>query len=88
MCSKESWDNINKFHLESEIKFKLSEEVYVSLEKVATILQLHDICFKGCAKSGKILLCAINKKDDSSDDYSEEVGEGVKRKIMGYDIVM
>jgi len=70
---------------ESEIKFKLSEEVYVSLEKVATILQLHDICIKGCAKSGKILLCAINKKDDSSDDYSEEVGEGVTKN---FNIVM
>ena len=70
---------------ESEIKFKLSEEVYVSLEKVATILQLHDICLKGCAKSGKILLCATNKKNDSSNDYSEEVGEGVTKN---FNIVM
>ena len=70
---------------ESEIKFKLSEEVYVSLEKVATILQLHDICLKGCEKSGKILLCATNKKNDSSNDYSEEVGEGVTNK---FNIVM
>ena len=70
---------------ESEIKFKLSEEVYVSLEKVATILQLHDICLKGCEKSGKILLCATNKKNDSSNDYSEEVGEGVTKN---FNIVM
>ena len=70
---------------ESEIKFRLNEDVYISLEKVATILQLHDICLKGCAKSGKILLCAINKKDDSSDDYSEEVGEGVTKN---FNIVM
>ena len=70
---------------ESEIKFKLSEEVYVSLEKVATILQLHDICLKGCAKSGKILLCATNKKNDSSNDYSEEVGKGVTKN---FNIVM
>ena len=69
----------------SEIKFKLSEEVYVSLEKVATILQLHDICLKGCKKSGKILLCATNKKNDSSNDYSEEVGEGVTKN---FNIVM
>ena len=69
----------------SEIKFKLSEEVYVSLEKVATILQLHDICLKGCEESGKILLCATNKKNDSSNDYSEEVGEGVTKK---FNIVM
>ena len=70
---------------ESEIKFKLSEEVYVSLEKVATILQLHDICLKGCKKSGKILMCATNKKNDSSNDYSEEVGEGVTKN---FNIVM
>ena len=70
---------------ESEITFKLSEEVYVSLEKVATILQLHDICLKGCKKSGKILLCATNKKNDSSNDYSEEVGEGVTKN---FNIVM
>ena len=70
---------------ESEIKFKLSEEVYVSLEKVATILQLHDICLKGCKKSGKILLCATNKKNDSSNDYSEEVGVGVTKN---FNIVM
>ena len=70
---------------ESEIKFRLNEDVYISLEKVATILQLHDICLKGCAKSGKILLCATNKKNDSSNDYSEEVGEGVTKN---FNIVM
>ena len=70
---------------ESEITFKLSEEVYVNLDKVATILQLHDICLKGCEKSGKILLCATNKKNDSSNDYSEEVGEGVTKN---FNIVM
>jgi hypothetical protein len=70
---------------ESEIKFKLSEEVYVSLEKVATILQLHDIYLKGCKKSGKILLCATNKNNDSSNDYSEEVGVGVTKN---FNIVM
>ena len=70
---------------ESDINFKLSEEVYVNLDKVATILQLHDICLKGCEKSGKILLCATNKKNDSSNDYSEEVGEGVTKN---FNIVM
>ena len=52
---------------------------------MATILLLHDICLKGCAKSGKILLCATNKKNDSSNDYSEEVGEGVTKN---FNIVM
>ena len=45
---------------ECEINFKLTEEVYVSLNKVSTILQLHDICLKGCNKSNKIYLCATN----------------------------
>ena len=70
---------------ESEIKFRLNEDFYISLEKVATILQLHDICLKGCDKSNKIYLCATNKKNDSSNDYSEEVGEGVTKN---FNIVM
>ena len=66
---------------ECEINFKLTEEVYVSLNKVSTILQLHDICLKGCNKSNKIYLCATNKKDDSSNDYSEVVGTSNNKKF-------
>ena len=70
---------------ESEIKFKLREEVYINLDKAATQLQLNDVYIKGCEKSNMIYLCATNKKNDSSNDYSEEVGEGVTNK---FNIVM
>ena len=66
---------------ESDIKFTLTEDAYASLIKTATILQLHDICLKGCDKSNKIYLCATNKKNDSSNDYSEIVAEGVSKKF-------
>ena len=66
---------------ESEIKFRLNEDVYVNLDKTATILQLNDVYLKGCSKSNKMFLCATNKKNDSSNDYSEEVGEGVPNKF-------
>ena len=33
---------------ESEIKFRLNQDVYVNLDKTATILQLNDIYLKGC----------------------------------------
>tara|TARA_Y100001951_G_C11202869_1_gene218193 strand:+ start:122 stop:793 length:672 start_codon:yes stop_codon:yes gene_type:complete len=66
---------------EGEIKFTLKEDVYVNLTKSATILQLHDVYLKGCDKSNKMFLCATNKKNDSSNDYSEEVGEGVPKKF-------
>ena len=32
-------------------------------------------------KSNKIYLCATNKKNDSSNDYSEIVAEGVSKKF-------
>ena len=54
-----------------------NEDVYINLDKISTILQLNDVYLKGCKKTNKMFLCATNKKDDSSDDYSEEVGEGV-----------
>jgi len=62
---------------DSNIKFRLNEDVYINLDKISTILQLNDVYLKGCKKTNKMFLCATNKKDDSSDDYSEEVGEGV-----------
>lgn len=66
---------------ESEIKFNLKEDVYINLDKTATQLQLNDVYIKGCEKSNKMYLCATNKKNDSSNDYSEEVGEGVPKKF-------
>ena len=66
---------------ECDIKFNLKEDVYINLDKTATQLQLNDVYLKGCEKSNKMYLCATNKKNDSSNDYSEEVGEGVAKKF-------
>ena len=66
---------------EYNIKFKLKEEVYINLDKAATQLQLNDVYIKGCEKSNMIYLCATNKKNDSSNDYSEVVCEGVTKKF-------
>lgn len=69
---------------ECEINFKLTEDFFNNLFKTANILQLHDISLKGCTKSNKIYLCANNQKNDTSADYSEEIGEGVKEKFTIY----
>ncbi len=66
---------------ECDIKFNLKEDVYINLDKTATQLQLNDVYLKGCEKTNKMYLCATNKKNDSSNDYSEEVGEGVAKKF-------
>ncbi len=66
---------------ECEINFQLTEDIFNNLLKIANTLQLHDISLKGCTKSNKIYLCANNQKNDTSADYSEEVGEGVKEKF-------
>jgi len=70
---------------ESEINFKLKEEMLLKIEKKATVLQLHDIYFYGCEKTNNIYLCAINKKNDASQDVSVKVGEGVTN---GFNIVI
>ena len=67
-----------------EINFKLTEDFFNNLFKTANILQLHDISLKGCTKSNKIYLCANNQKNDTSADYSEEIGEGVTEKFTIY----
>ena len=60
-----------------DINFSLSEKQYNDLLKMSSILQLNDILVKGCTKSNKIFLAVTNKKNDTSNDYSLEVGEGV-----------
>ena len=70
---------------ESEINFKLKEEMFLKIEKKATVLQLHDIYFYGCEKTNNIYLCATNKKNDASQDVSVKVGEGVTN---GFNIVI
>ena len=42
---------------------------------MSSILQLNDILVKGCSKSNKIFLAVTNKKNDTSNDYSVQVGD-------------
>ena len=67
-----------------DINFSLSEKQYNDLLKMSSILQLNDILVNGCTKSNKIFLAVTNKKNDTSNDYSLEVGEGVGEPFKMY----
>ena len=67
-----------------DINFSLSEKQYNDLLKMSSILQLNDILVKDCTKSNKIFLAVTNKKNDTSNDYSLEVGEGVGEPFKMY----
>jgi len=67
-----------------DINFTLLEKQYNDLLKMSSILQLNDICLKGCPKSDKIFLAVTNKKNDTSNDYSVQVGEGVGEPFKMY----
>ena len=67
-----------------DINFTLLEKQYNDLLKMSSILQLNDILVKGCSKSNKIFLAVTNKKNDTSNDYSVEVGEGVSEPFKMY----
>ena len=68
----------------ADINFTLLEKQYNDLKKMSDILQLFDICLKGCSKSNKIFLIVTNKKNDTSNDYSVQVGEGVSEPFKMY----
>jgi len=67
-----------------DITFELSEKQYNDLLKMSSILQLNDILVKGCPKSNGIYLAVTNKKNDTSNDYSVKVGEGVTEPYKMY----
>ena len=67
-----------------EINFTLLEKQYNDLLKMSSILQLNDILLKGCSKSNAIYLAVTNKKNDTSNDYSVQVGEGVSKPFKMY----
>ena len=67
-----------------DINFTLLEKQYNDLLKMSSILQLNDILVKGCSKSNKIFLAVTNKKNDTSNDYSIKVGEGVTEPYKMY----
>ena len=67
-----------------DINFTLLEKQYNDLLKMSSILQLNDILVKGCSRTGKIFLAVTNKKNDTSNDYSVQVGEGVSDPFKMY----
>ena len=67
-----------------DINFTLLENQYDDLLKMSSILQLNDILVKGCPKSNGIYLAVTNKKNDTSNDYSVKVGEGVTEPYKMY----
>lgn len=67
-----------------EINFTLTENQYNDLLKMSSILQLNDILVKGCPKSNGIFIAVTNKKNDTSNDYSVKVGEGVDEPFKMY----
>ena len=67
-----------------EVNFTLTENQYNDLLKMSSILQLNDILVKGCPKSNGIYLAVTNKKNDTSNDYSVKVGEGVTEPFKMY----
>ena len=67
-----------------EINFTLLEKQYNDLLKMSSILQLNDILVKGCPKSNGQYLAVTNKKNDTSNDYSVKVGEGVTEPYKMY----
>ena len=67
-----------------DINFTLLEKQYNDLLKMSSILQLNDICLKGCSKSNKMFLAVTNKKNDTSNDYSVRVGDNVTESFKMY----
>ena len=67
-----------------DINFTLLEKQYNDLLKMSSILQLNDILVKGCPKSNGQYLAVTNKKNDTSNDYSIKVGEGVTEPYKMY----
>jgi len=66
---------------ESDIKFELKADDFESIMKKSTILKLADVCLKSCTKSNSMYLYTTNKNNDTSNDYSIKVAEGVVKKF-------
>ena len=63
---------------DADIEFEVSADDYTNLMKMALTLNLSDIMVKGCSKSKKIYLCTLDRKNDTSNDFSVEVGDTEK----------
>ena len=57
----------------SDVKFRLDAAVLQQLQRAASIYQLPDLCLYG--HDGSMQLCVTDKKNDTSNSYSVEVGE-------------
>jgi hypothetical protein len=66
---------------EYNFKVNIKEDVFRKIDKKTTILQLHDLYLKGDDTTNNIFLCASNKKNDSSNEISIKIGEGVTKKF-------
>ena len=66
---------------DSDISFELKEDDFENIMKKANILKLADVCLKSCTKSNSMYLYTTNKNNDTSNDYSVKVGEGVTKKF-------
>ena len=66
---------------ESDIKFELKNNVLEDIMKKANVLKLADIGLKSCPKSQGLYLYATNKNNDTSNDYSVQVGTGATKKF-------
>jgi hypothetical protein len=66
---------------ESDINFELKNDVLEDIMKKANVLKLADIGLKSCPKSQGLYLYATNKNNDTSNDYSVQVGTGATKKF-------
>jgi hypothetical protein len=57
----------------SVVKFKLTQKTFNELQKAASVLQLPDIAVR--SNGGRMELVALDKNDDSSNNYSVDLGE-------------
>jgi hypothetical protein len=69
---------------DEEINFTLLEQQLEKLKKMSSLNKLNDILVKGCSKSNKIFLIVTNEKNDSSNDFTMQVGEGVTEPYKMY----
>ena len=56
-----------------DVTFTLTPEALNALQRAAAVYQVPDLCLYG--KNGKMRLCVTDKKNDTSNTYSVEVGE-------------
>jgi hypothetical protein len=59
-----------------DVNFRLEANILAQLQRAASIYQLPDLCLFG--SDGTMNLCVTDKKNDTSNSYSVEVGESNK----------